>query len=328
MEEQLKQACQLTGAKWAALAERQGGQWLIHAAYRLSKTKQAALKNFLTQDSMDAWLIGALSSENQRAASLPSGTKLDGAKLYVFPIPKTSHALLVGGDRLSASHQGVWRLVSRLITPYHQAVENNVLPDIQAELSYDTPRDLDRVLASFVHAANPQGAWLAIRRGDVLNIVAQFNVAQNAHPSASIDSNPLLRRMSRTRAEIAVRRGQSEWEQIPCARVNSNTVVWCCFPLIVGQRLIGAVALWCHMELDADEWSKLHEIAKRVSSSVEVIVTFSELTDHLRRLGMLNDFALTISSAQNLDQIARRVFGLLARSFSADFNFTLHSLGG
>jgi signal transduction histidine kinase len=51
---------------------------------------------------------------------------------------------------------------------------------------------------------------------------------------------------------------------------------------------------------------------------VEVIVTFSELTNHLRRLGMLNDFALTISSAQNLDQIARRVFGLLSRSFSTE----------
>ena len=101
-------------------------------------------------------------------------------------------------------------------------------------------------------------------------------------------------------------------------KLRSNTKIWCCFPLIVGQRLIGAVALWRNSELDADEWSKLREIAKRVSSSVEVIVTFAELTNHLRRLGMLNDFALTISSAQNLDQIARRVFGLLSRSFSTE----------
>ena len=318
MEAQLKQACQLTGAKWAALADREGGQWMIRTAYRLSKSKQTALKNFLAQESIDIWLVSALNGKNNRAASLPLAVKLDAAKLYVFPIPETSRTLLVGGNRLSASHQGVWRLVSGLITSDRQTVDNDFLPDIQAELSYDTPRDLDRVLASFVHVANPQGAWLAIRRGDVLDIVTQFNDMHSVNLSLSIDSNPFLRRISRTRAEIAVKKEQPEWDQIPCGGVGSNTKIWCCFPLIVGQRLIGVVALWRHSEFDADEWSRLREVAKRVSSSVEVIVTFSELTDHLRRLGMLNDFALTISSAQNLDQIARRVFGLLSRSFSAD----------
>ncbi len=106
-------------------------------------------------------------------------------------------------------------------------------------------------------------------------------------------------------------------------------MIWCCFPLIIGQRLIGVVALVApYRNLMRMNGPRLREIAKRVSSSVEVIVTFSELTDHLRRLGMLNDFALTISSAQNLDQIARRVFGLLSRSLLSGFDFTLHSIGG
>ncbi len=39
---------------------------------------------------------------------------------------------------------------------------------------------------------------------------------------------------------------------------------------------------------------------------------------HLRRLGLLNDFVLTVSSAQNLDQIARRMFGLLSRAFNTE----------
>ncbi len=187
MEAQLKQACQMTGAKWAALAERQGGQWIIHTAYRLSKSKQAALKNFLAQESIDIWLVGVLNGKNNRAASLPLDAKLDAAKLYVFTIPEASRALLVGGNRLSASHQGVWRLVSGLIASDRQTVDNDFLSDIQAELSYDTPRDLDRVLASFVQIANPQGAWLAIRRGDVLDIVTQFNDTHSVNLSLSID---------------------------------------------------------------------------------------------------------------------------------------------
>src|SRR5271157_2937210 len=127
MEAQLKQACQLTGAKWAALAEREGGQWMIRVAYHLSKSKQAALKNFLAQESIDVWLVGALNGKNNRAASLPLDAKLDAAKLYVFPIPETSCALLVGGNRLSASHQSVWRLVSGLIASDRPTVDNDFL---------------------------------------------------------------------------------------------------------------------------------------------------------------------------------------------------------
>ena len=96
MEAQLKEACRLTGAKWAALAEREGGQWLIRVAYHLSKKKQAALKNFLDQELMDTWLVGALNGESNRSASLPLDAKLDAARLYVFPVSKTSQALLVG----------------------------------------------------------------------------------------------------------------------------------------------------------------------------------------------------------------------------------------
>jgi GAF domain-containing protein len=42
------------------------------------------------------------------------------------------------------------------------------------------------------------------------------------------------------------------------------------------------------------------------------------MAGHLRRLAMLNDFALTVSSGRNLDQIARRMFALLARAFSTE----------
>jgi len=318
MEAQLKQACQLTGAGWAALAEREGGKWLIRVAYHLTRPKQAALKKFLDQDSTDAWLVSALNGDGNRSSSLLLDTKLGAARLYVFPVFQTSRALLVGGNQFSSNQQGVWRLASGLIETERQAVDTDFLPDIQTELSYDTPRALDRVLASFVRAADPQGAWLAIRRGDMLDIAAQFNDVRSIGASLPIDSNLLLRRINRTRAEIAIKKEQAEWDQIPRVTFKSNTKIWCCFPLNVGQRLIGAVALWRHSELGAEEWSRLREIARQVSSSVEVIVTFSELTSHLRRLGMLNDFALTVSSAQSLDQIARRAFGLLSRSFSTE----------
>jgi signal transduction histidine kinase len=42
------------------------------------------------------------------------------------------------------------------------------------------------------------------------------------------------------------------------------------------------------------------------------------MAGHLRRLALLNDFALTVSSGRNLDQIAKRMFALLARGFGTE----------
>jgi len=52
-----------------------------------------------------------------------------------------------------------------------------------------------------------------------------------------------------------------------------------------------------------------------VSPSVEASITFSDLTDHLGRMALLNDFAVTITSALDPEQIAQRLFALLQRSF-------------
>jgi signal transduction histidine kinase len=42
------------------------------------------------------------------------------------------------------------------------------------------------------------------------------------------------------------------------------------------------------------------------------------MAGHLRRLAMLNDFALTVSTGRSLDQIARRMFALLSRAFGTE----------
>ena len=55
-----------------------------------------------------------------------------------------------------------------------------------------------------------------------------------------------------------------------------------------------------------------------MAPAIETIITFAEMAGHLRRLGMLNDFALTVSSGRNLDQIARRMFALLSRAFGTE----------
>ncbi len=319
MEAQLRESCKLTGAKWAVLAKREGGQWLLQIASGLSRKKQGMLRDFLDQESMLARLTSTIKRERSLSLALPAEAKLDSTRLYAFPIRKTSQVVLVGCRRsLSEKNRNIWRLVSGLLASEPRTVENDFLPDIQTELSYDLPRALDRILDNFVRAAEAQGAWLAIRRGDTLDILSQFNDPNPKEHLLLIDANPLLSQMSQKQTDITIKKEQVEWSQIPRMAMKSNAKTWCCFPLIVGKRWIGAVALWRQSEFDASETSRLRETARRASSSVEVIVTFSEVTNHLRRLGMVNDFVLSISSVQNLDQMARRVFGLLSRSFSTE----------
>ncbi len=317
---QLREACQITRSSWAALAEREGGCWLIRASHRLPKSKQSALTKFLAQESVDSWLAIALKGDATRSASLPPDVKLEANRLFVYPVADDSRVVLVGANQQSASAQRVWRLVAGLIQPPEPTNTNaeNYLPSLQGELPFDLPSSLEHVLENFLKIVNVQGAWLAIRRGDTLDILAQSNDPHAIGLSLAIESNSLLRRMNRTLTEIAAGKDRSEWKHLPHAARKSNTQYWVCLPLVIGHRLIGAVALWGTREFHQEEWKRLRELAKRISPSVEVIVTFNEMTGYLRRLALLNDFALTVSSAQNLDQIARRVFGLLSRSFSTE----------
>jgi signal transduction histidine kinase len=82
--------------------------------------------------------------------------------------------------------------------------------------------------------------------------------------------------------------------------------------------LIGAVAFWRNTAFKGDEWNRLIDLATQVAPAVETMITFAEMAGHLRRLATLNDFALTVASGRNLDQIARRMFALLSRSFATE----------
>lgn len=318
-ESHLKEACHLTGATWAALVDCEKDQWFVEAAYRLSKAKWSALSDLLSQETITAWLARALQGEDVRYMSLSSDSKLDVVRLYVFPLASTTEVILVGAAQQKAEQRRTWQLIASLMQSA-ESVEDaeNYLPNLQAELASDMPRALDRVLTSFVRDVEAQGAWLAIRRGDALEIISQWNDSRMSGMVLLIDSNRLFRRLTRTLSDVAIMKGQPDWESLPHPVRKSNTQFWICLPLVIGRRLIGAVALWAKEELDYQNLKRLRRLAKRTSSAVEVIVTFNELTGHLRRLAMLNDFALTISSTQNLEQIARRVFGLLTRSFGAE----------
>ena len=235
--------------------------------------------------------------------------------------------MLAGADQLTNDFQRLWRLVVSGIqteaTPADLAASSSVaasllIPDLNSESPYDLPRALDRALTSFVRLVSVQGAWLAVRRGDSLEVHAQWNAPACTDLVLSIDSHTLFRRMNRNLTPMVVHRGDSLWSEIPHKGLKSNTRLWTCVPLVIGQRLIGVVVLWRTSEFKGDEWNRLIDLATQVAPAIETIITFAEMSGHLLRLAMLNDFAITVSSGRNLDQIARRMFALLARAFGTE----------
>jgi signal transduction histidine kinase len=327
IENQLKEASQLTNTVWAALVEREAGKWRVLANYRLAKKTHPALVKFLSKTEVDSWLSGALSGGQSRSVSLPESSKLEAGRLFAFPLLGGARVVLAGVSQLTNESQRLWRLVISAmqmevptvdISPSSSVAASLLIPDLDSESPYDMPRGLDRALTSFVRLVSVQGGWLAVRRGDTLEIHAQWNARACENLILSMDGNTILRRLSRNLTPMVVHRDNPLWAEIPHKGLKSSTKIWICIPLIIGQRLIGVLALWRTAAFKNDEWNRLTDMATQIAPAIETIITFSEMAGHLRRLATLNDFALTVSSGRNLDQIARHMFALLSRSFGTE----------
>ena len=327
IENQLKEASQLTGTLWAALVEREAGRWRVLADYHLAKKSHPGLAKFLSKAEVDSWLCGALSGGQSRSVSVPASSELQADRLFAFPLRGISRVVLACADQLPTDAQRLWRLVvsgmqAEFPSPDGHAsfsvAASLLVPDLDSENPYDMPRALDRALASFARLVTVQGGWLAVRRGDSLEVHAQWNAPASANLVLSLDGNPILRRLGLNLTPMVVSRDDPLWGEIPHKGLKSNTKLWVGVPLIIGQRLIGVLALWRTSAFKGDEWNRLTDLATQVAPAIETIITFAELAGHLGRLATLNDFALTVASGRSLDQIARRMFALLSRAFGTE----------
>ena len=324
---QLKEASQLTDAAWSALVERDAGKWRVVTHYKMGKKSQTELVKFLGKTEVDSWLCGALSGGQSRSVSLPKSNTFQSERIYAFPVHGLSRAVIVGAEQLSNNAQRIWRLTVTGMnaepampdtSPAASVAASLLMPDLDAESPYDLPRASGRALNAFIRLVSVQGGWFAIRRGDSLEVRAQWDAPSCVDLVLSIDSHSLLRRMNRNLTPVVVNRGDPLWSQIPHKGLKSTTKSWISVPLVIGQRFIGAVGLWRSYAFKGEEWNRLVDLATQIAPALETLITFAEMAGHLRRLAMLNDFALTVSTGRSLDQIARRMFALLSRAFGTE----------
>ena len=315
----LKEMSQLTGASWAAWMEH-NADWEIFASYKLNAKSRNAVLKYIQKAVVKGWLNGALIGKHNRSRSILQETGLQGPKIFIFPDQMTQRVILVGAEELSDVAQRFWRVVA-LGNSSHSLLDtatNPVLDNFDLGIPYHLPQALDRVLELVLRAAVCETGWLAIRSGDYFEIRAQLCCEGCSEARISIEANPLLREIIKTRRARVVEKGNTEWAMVPRPGFTASARTWAALPLVIGQRLIGMVAFWRELPIPADEWSKLQKLAGRIAPSVEASITFSDLTNQLHRMALLNDFAVTITSALDPEQIAQRMFALLRRAFGTE----------
>jgi two-component system, NtrC family, sensor kinase len=319
MNLQLREASQLTGACWAIWLEH-AIDWEILASYKLDKQQRERLLFYVQTTGVESWMGGAKSAKPGRSRKILHSIGLSGSTIYIFSDQMTQRVVLVGAEKLPEVAKRFWRVVAlgnsglSLFNPTTGPVLT--IPDLG--VPYYLPEVLDRVLGLVLQMATSKIGWLAIRSGDYFEVKAQLNCTGTSGERISIDSNPLLREIVKTRQVKQVGKDDIQWAMVPRAGYKEAMNTWAALPLEIGKRLIGLVAFWREQSILREEWNELQQLSRRVASYVDASITFSDLTDHLSRMALLNDFAVTITSALDPEQIAQRIFSLLQRTFGTE----------
>ena len=319
MDIQLRETSQLTGACWSIWLEHID-KWEILAFHKLNSQNRTAILKYIQSQVGEKWLNSAMNGTRSKSHSLLRSLELPGSKIYFFPDPMTQRVIIVGAEELSGVARRFWRVVAlgNSSRSFLDPKTVPVLPIPDLGIPYYVPEVMNRVLELVLQTAGCDMGWIAVRSGDFFEIKAFVNCENCVEERISIEPNPLLREIIDTRQARVVESGDAEWAMVPRMGYKDSSRAWVALPLIIGRRLIGLIAFWWQRSISSDELNRIQQLAKRVAPSVEASITFSDLTDHLGRMALLNDFAVTITSALDPEQIAHRLFALLKRAFGTE----------
>ena len=132
--EQLKQACKLTGARWAVWVARYGLGWEFLCHFGLVKPRQAALAAALRLPETSAWLAGALNSGRTRSRSPGDLAETLGCRrIFAFASPGSPEGTLVGAGDLGKAEQSLFHILA--LAPPSRAVSAAISSAYLASIS-------------------------------------------------------------------------------------------------------------------------------------------------------------------------------------------------
>lgn len=325
LENLIKEACLLTGVSWAVLASREDGQWQILATYGIKKSLLQALHSCLHQSAIDTWMCGAFTSRAIRSRTFPLHG-LSPKRATLFPLSGSLSVILVGGT-VSAEHRRFWRALAESLVPLKRTSAEVALTQLQEKLLGDLPEAVAQLFRAFIAQSRAEGGWLAIHRAERFEIKYEYNCPQARGKVLFPEGEPLIYRLYRSREAIALDPKRPDWKHLPLLEGDVQVQGWLGIPFHAGNRLIAILVLWRKSPFLLTEKKTLEEQARRLALILEAGLLFEEMTGYLHRLALLNDFTFTISATQSVDQVIRRTFALLERSFKPDRVFLVLTHG-
>jgi two-component system, NtrC family, sensor kinase len=110
---QIKEACKLSGARWAIYLRRIERSWELSSTGFLNRIQRATILDIIQRPDVTAWLAGALSSGRVRSRQAGILTqKLGCSRIYAFPDASQKALILVGAELIEKSAQGYFRILS------------------------------------------------------------------------------------------------------------------------------------------------------------------------------------------------------------------------
>jgi signal transduction histidine kinase len=324
--DQLKEACRLTGSRWAVWLRREGQHWDLLAEVSLRKAQRAALMALIRQPEAGTWLAGALSSGRVRFRSTGAFAALNCARVYAFPNAKEPLLILVGADQIDPTAQSFFRILA--LQPYPGSttpgsVENRHQPDPVKLEAYTYPEQaLEHVLNHLVKQFPCEAAYLTVRYGDFLRIERVWQASPKALGlDIPILEDELLAGMVENRRGVVLGdvRKDIKFERVTAA-IDRPVKSCLQVPFVIGRRVIGAVVLLS---------SRLSRFSKadlergmvemeRLSPAFENAITFQEVTRYLQRFALLNEIASSASIKIGAGETAQVVIKQLQTIFRTE----------
>jgi two-component system NtrC family sensor kinase len=337
-EKQLKEACRVTGARWALWVGREAIEWSVGSGYGLSQSRLKKLQSHLKDRKTTIWLAGSLSSSRPRWQALNELTPLlRAARLYIYPKPEAHQLLLVGADQLNHIADRLFRFLATYV-PFDLSTQAHLLQSPSEaplwpfagnlEASYDPQQALQSILEHLADRIICDAAYLAIRYGDTFQIQAVWKYAPGVRGfDIPVEGNaPLQKIIATGQGLILSELTKSSYSSLPDA-LETAIQSWLGMPVTIGRQVIGLAAFVSAQpqRYTPENLQQASQYVSHLANNVESAIIFGEATRYLQQLALLNEFASTAAlgveaeSAHPGDDFARRVMLRLRREFNTDW---------
>lgn len=337
LKDQLRRACKLSGARWAAVLVGGESGWQCARSYGLQRNGKKALESFMQGAGGTRWLDGGLSSTRTRTkASGKMAADLGVERLFLFSRGEGSELLLVGAEALETQTKGFLEMLTMSLLAEERiplaTLNDNVVIDpigLGGEISFDLRSALTQILEALCAYVPAEVACLAVRAGDMFGIKATKGFElRGQNPSISLDRHAVLARMVKQGEGVLA--AEEEGAPFPLEEIaGTSKPHWLGIPLVVGRRVIGAAIFGRERGYSEGDLKQATVLGKHVSPAVEKTMMFVEAAGYLQRFALLNELATVASAEIDLDELIRRIKRMLGRTFpDAEVRLLLLSADG